>query len=82
MMEPLSGYDVGALMYCPAHGHGAIVDARRREQYPKPFSLAFCLEDTVRAEAVPEAADSPFTTEKSWAGYGAADCIRWTNPVP
>lgn len=56
MMEQLSGYDVGALMYCPARGHETIASALRREQYPKPFSLAFCLEDTVPENAV-EAAE-------------------------
>lgn len=55
MSEQLSGYDVGALMYCPAHAHGSIVDALLREQYPKPFSLAFCLEDTVPEPVVEEA---------------------------
>jgi citrate lyase beta subunit len=47
MVEQLSGYDVGALMYCPAYSHRTIADALLHEQYPKPFSLAFCLEDTV-----------------------------------
>lgn len=55
MSEQLSGYDVGALLYCPAHAHGTIVDALLREQYPKPFSLAFCLEDTVPEPLVEEA---------------------------
>lgn len=51
MLEQLSGYDVGALMYCPAYSHRTIADALMNEQYPTPFSLAFCLEDTV-SEAV------------------------------
>ena len=55
MIEQLSGYDVGALMYCPAHAHGTIAGALLREQYPKPFSLAFCLEDTVPEALVEQA---------------------------
>lgn len=56
MLEQLSGYDVGALMYCPAYSHETIAEALLREQYPTPFSLAFCLEDTV-PEASVEAAE-------------------------
>lgn len=55
MAKQLSGYEVGALMYCPAHSHGTIADDLLRERYPKPFSLAFCLEDTLSESAVPEA---------------------------
>ena len=43
-----TGYDVGALMYCPANGHDSIVDGLKNERFARPFSLAFCLEDTVR----------------------------------
>lgn len=56
MNQKITGYDVGALMYCPANAHNGIVDALKREQFSRPFSLAFCLEDTVREEAV-EAAE-------------------------
>lgn len=55
MLEQLSGYDVGALMYCPAYSHRTIADALLHEQYPKPFSLAFCLEDTVPEAVVKDA---------------------------
>ena len=55
MRKKLTGYDVGALLYCPANAHTSIVDALVEQRFPTPFSLAFCLEDTVRAEAVPEA---------------------------
>lgn len=51
----MTGYDVGALLYCPANMHGGIVDALKNERFARPFSLAFCLEDTVREEAVEEA---------------------------
>lgn len=50
-----TGYDVGALMYCPANAHTGIVDALKNGRYASPFSLAFCLEDTVREDAVEEA---------------------------
>ena len=55
MRKKLTGYDVGALLYCPANAHTSIADALVEQRFPTPFSLAFCLEDTVRAEAVPEA---------------------------
>ena len=55
MNQIITGYDVGALMYSPANAHTNIVDALQQERYPRPFSLAFCLEDTVREEAVEEA---------------------------
>ena len=55
MDQSPTGYDVGALMYSPANAHGTIVDALKNERIPHPFSLAFCLEDTVREEAVEEA---------------------------
>lgn len=63
MTHELSGYAVGPLLYCPANAHGSIADALKNEHYPKPFSLAFCLEDTVRirrggpggADALPDA---------------------------
>lgn len=55
MNQTITGYDVGALLYCPANAHGSLVDSLRRERIPKPFSLAFCLEDTVAEEAVEEA---------------------------
>lgn len=59
-MEQISGYDVGALMYCPANSRRAIADALLRERYPKPFSLAFCLEDTVAEAAVGQAEEALF----------------------
>lgn len=80
MMEPLSGYDVGALMYCPAHGHGAIVDALRREQYPKPFSLAFCLEDTVPEDAV-EAAEQELLQNLEALSRSRAEADFYLPPI-
>ena len=62
MVEQISGYDVGALLYCPANAHRTIADALLREQYPKPFSLAFCLEDTVADATVDRAEQELFET--------------------
>lgn len=58
----ITGYDVGALLYCPANARNHIVDALVRERYPRPFSLAFCLEDTVRDDGVEEAERELFHT--------------------
>lgn len=55
MDRTLTGYDVGALMYCPANMHNTIVDSLIKEQFAKPFSLAFCLEDTINENAVADA---------------------------
>ena len=55
MDTTLSGYDVGALLYCPANAHPTLISALVNGRIPTPFSLAFCLEDTVREEAVPQA---------------------------
>lgn len=55
MRREITGYGVGPLLYCPANMHGGIVDALIHERFARPFSLAFCLEDTVRDEAVEEA---------------------------
>lgn len=58
----VTGYDVGALLYSPANARHGIVDALTGERLPRPFSLAFCLEDTVREEAVEEAEEQLFRT--------------------
>ena len=62
MRKELSGYDVGALMYCPANAHTTIADSLANERIPKPFSLAFCLEDTVHESAVIEAENRLYQT--------------------
>ena len=49
MPQDISGYDVGALLYCPANAHHTVAQAVAAERLPRPFSLALCLEDTVRA---------------------------------
>lgn len=60
MSNTISGYDVGPLLYSPANLHSSIVDALVTERFPHPFSLAFCLEDTVRENAVAEAEQQLF----------------------
>lgn len=62
MQNNITGYDVGALMYCPANAHETIVESLQNEHFSKPFSLAFCLEDTVREDAVEEAEAKLFQT--------------------
>ena len=52
MPQDISGYDVGALLYCPANAHHTVAQAVAAERLPRPFSLALCLEDTVRADAL------------------------------
>lgn len=65
MNRVISGYAVGALMYCPANMHGTIVESLEKEQFGKPFSLAFCLEDTVHESAVEEAEQYLYRTLES-----------------
>ena len=55
MDQTITGYDVGPLLYCPANAHCNIVDWLRAGRVAPPFSLAFCLEDTVEEGAVAEA---------------------------
>lgn len=47
-------YSVGALLYCPANNK-AIASKVINEVFGKKYSLAFCLEDTIRDNAVAEA---------------------------
>ena len=69
MRSKLTGYDVGALLYCPANAHGSIVGAIVEQRFPTPYSLAFCLEDTVREDAVADA-------EQDAAGDAVPDRVR------
>lgn len=47
-------YEIGALLYCPATNR-SIVSSLIQEKFDSPFSLAFCLEDTIRDDCVQEA---------------------------
>ncbi len=56
MKRNITGYDVGAMIYTPGNGDCDIAKKLKEERFGKPFSLAFCLEDTVADNAV-EAAE-------------------------
>ncbi len=47
-------YSVGALLYCPAN-HPTVADSIIQEKFERPFSLALCLEDTIRDGFVAQA---------------------------
>lgn len=54
MKDSLLSYSIGALLYCPAN-HKGIADSLIHEKFPVPFSLALCLEDTIKDTCVKEA---------------------------
>ena len=49
-------YSVGPLLYCPANNE-SIVSSLTNEKFGSKFSLAMCLEDTIRDDCVEEAED-------------------------
>ena len=51
MKNSLIHYSVGALLYTPAT-NTKIIKTLKKESFPKPFSLAFCLEDTIKEEHI------------------------------
>lgn len=54
MNNSLLYYSVGALLYCPAN-RKTIVDSIVRQRFGAKYSLALCLEDTIRDDCVAEA---------------------------
>ncbi len=50
----IDAYQVGPLLYCPAN-HKTIADSLIHNQFGGHFSLAFCLEDTIKDSCVLEA---------------------------
>lgn len=54
MKNSILCYSVGALLYCPANNE-RIVDSLTSEKFGRHFSLALCLEDTIRDDYVEEA---------------------------
>ncbi len=54
MKDQLLCYSVGPLLYCPANSRN-IVSSIVNENFGKQFSLALCLEDTIRDDRVEEA---------------------------
>ena len=56
MKDSIIYYSVGALLYCPANSR-SIADSVISERYGKKFSLALCLEDTIKEQHLREAED-------------------------
>ncbi len=56
MKNSILHYSVGALLYCPANNKN-IVPSILCERFGRLFSLALCLEDTIRDDCVKEAED-------------------------
>ncbi|MEY8390870.1 HpcH/HpaI aldolase/citrate lyase family protein [Lachnospiraceae bacterium 45-W7] len=54
MKNSILYYSVGALLYCPANNE-RIVSSILSEKFGRQFSLALCLEDTIRDDCVLEA---------------------------
>lgn len=54
MKNSILHYSVGALLYCPAN-HTGIASSVVSQRFGRQFSLALCLEDTIRDECVEEA---------------------------
>lgn len=54
MNNSLLYYSVGALLYCPAN-RKTIVDSIVQQRFGTKYSLALCLEDTIRDDCVAEA---------------------------
>lgn len=54
MKDSLIYYSVGALLYCPAN-HKTIAASIIRERFGSKYSLALCLEDTIRDDCVEDA---------------------------
>ena len=76
MSRRIAGLEVGPLLYCPANMHSHIADALRQQRIPRPFSLAFCLEDTVREEAVEEAERMLYHTLSQLAAAAREEELR------
>ncbi len=54
MNNSLLYYSVGALLYCPANRR-TIADSIINNRFGTKYSLALCLEDTIRDDCVAEA---------------------------
>ncbi|MDD5935648.1 MAG: HpcH/HpaI aldolase/citrate lyase family protein [Clostridiales bacterium] len=57
MKYTINNYSVGALLYSPANNE-TIVQSIIEEKFDQPFSLALCLEDTIRDDCVEKAEDT------------------------
>lgn len=57
-------YSVGALLYCPANNE-SIVTSLLNEKFGRHFSLAMCLEDTIKDDCIEEAEEKLVNTVKT-----------------
>lgn len=57
MKDSITCYSIGALLYCPANREG-LVAALEQERFGRFFSIALCLEDTIRDNMVRQAEQS------------------------
>ena len=51
MKDSILYYSVGPLLYCPAN-HKSLANSLIHERFGRHFSLAVCLEDTIRMTAL------------------------------
>ena len=68
MTDIILSHSVGALLYCPANTE-SIIDSLVNNKFDTPFSLAFCLEDTIRDDLVKEAEDQLIRTLQAIQEY-------------
>lgn len=61
MKDSFIYYSVGALLYCPANNE-TITSSIIHEQFGKKFSLALCLEDTIKDDCVKDAEQKLITS--------------------
>lgn len=86
MKDSLVCYSVGALLYCPANNK-SVFDSIINEKFGEKYSLALCLEDTIKDEYVNEAEDilvnliaEIYTASKSKDFYMPMIFVRVRNP--
>lgn len=77
MNNSILHYSVGALLYCPANNE-SIIHSLLNENFGKHFSLAMCLEDTIKDDCVEEAEHKLVSTIK--ALFGAATTKEFYMP--
>lgn len=70
MKDQLICYSVGPLLYCPANSTN-IVSSIVEEKFGNQFSLALCLEDTIRDDRVREAEEMLIASVRKIAGARA-----------
>lgn len=63
MNQSINPYQVGPLLYCPANNE-TIVHSLTHEKFGRQFSLALCLEDTIRDDRVAEAEETLIASVK------------------